>query len=236
MDEGHDGINIWLAYADLFAGLLVVLGLFYGKQLEQERAAKRELQKAQSKAVQLLDKVAAQINKRYKGTDKEVRSDGTQLLLPADLTFQSGKYAIKNDSKSWLLEIAHELQKAIDQIGADGRGITIEIRGRTDAYPVKGMPSIPTNWELSSRRASEIIRLFQDNMALNPSHIHIVAVGAAEFEEYDKNFDAEGQLRSAEELEALRRIQIRIIPNYEDLLKSIANQQNTPTAAAKENK
>lgn len=220
MTEETDGVNIWLAYCDLFAGMLIVFAVFYGVQLDQERAAKRELQRAQAKAVALLDQVAARINARYKDPNRLVVSDGTQLILPADLTFRSAQYTILPESESWLLGIATELQSALDDIGDDRRSIVIEIRGHTDAYPVTKRESIPTNWELSSRRATEIVRLFQSRNLLDPTKFKVVAVGAAEYEEYDKNF-RDGAIRPAAELEDLRKIQIRIVPNYEDILKSI---------------
>ncbi|MGB7925478.1 MAG: OmpA family protein [Pyrinomonadaceae bacterium] len=220
MTDEQDGVNIWLAYCDLFAGLLIVFAVFYGLQLDQERAAKKELQKAQNKASALLEHVAAKINARYRDPDKQVRSDGIQLVLPSDVTFRSASYDIRPESKTWLLEIAKELESAADELGGDRRSITIEIRGHTDAHPLSGGGVIPTNWELSSRRATEIIRLFQENGLLDPTKFKVVAVGAAEYEEYEKNFRA-GTLKSSEELEDLRKIQVRIVPNYEDILRSI---------------
>lgn len=220
MVDEHDGVNIWLAYSDLFAGLLIVFAVFYGLQLDQERAAKKELQKAQTKASALLEHVANRINARYKDPGKQVKTDGTQLVLPSDVTFQSASYAIRPESRLWLLEIAEELQKALDDLGVDRHSITIEIRGHTDAHPLNGGAGLPTNWELSSRRATEIIRLFQENNMLDPTKFKIVAVGAAEYEQYEKNF-RDGTLENSEKLQELRKIQIRIIPNYDDILKNI---------------
>jgi len=220
MTDETDGVNIWLAYCDLFAGMLIVFAVFYGVQLDQERAAKRELQRAQNKAVGLLDQVAAKINVRYKDPNRLVTSDGTQLILPADLTFRSRQFTILPESESWLLGIATELQSALDEIGEDRRSIVIEIRGHTDAYPLANREPIPTNWELSSRRATEIVRLFQSHNLLDPTKFKVVAVGAAEYEDYEKNF-RDGVIKTADELEPQRKIQIRIVPNYEDILKSI---------------
>ncbi|HKS28137.1 MAG TPA: OmpA family protein [Pyrinomonadaceae bacterium] len=220
-DETEDGVNIWLVYCDLFAGILIVFAVFYGLQLDQERAAKKELQRAQNKAVAILDQVANRINARYKEPDRKVISDGTQLVLPSDITFQSAKYTIRPEAKAWLLEIGGEIEKALDELGSDRRSITIEIRGHTDAHPLGGWEPIPTNWELSSRRATEIVRLFQANGLLDPTKFKVVAVGAAEFDQYEKNFD-NGTLKQSDELESLRKIQIRIVPNYEDLLKTIS--------------
>src|SRR5438477_13134493 len=115
--EDRSGINIWLAYADLFAGMLIVFAAFYGIQfteLAKERALNEDLQKAQNKAVTLLDRVALRINERYNDPNKKVTSDGTQLTLPADITFKSRDYNIREESKPWLIEIATELQKAVD--------------------------------------------------------------------------------------------------------------------------
>lgn len=219
MDE-HDGVNIWLAYSDLFAGLLIVFAVFYGLQLDQERAAKQELQQVQRKASDLLEHVANRINARYKDPSKQVKSDGTQLVLPSDITFQSASYAIRPESKPWLLEIAEEVQNALNDLGVERQSITIEIRGHTDAHPLNGGPALPTNWELSSRRATEIIRLFQEKGLLDPTKFNVVAVGAAEYEEYEKNFRNRVLIPSTQ-LQDQRKIQIRIIPNYEDILKSI---------------
>jgi outer membrane protein OmpA-like peptidoglycan-associated protein len=227
--ENRSGINIWLAYADLFAGMLIVFAAFYGIQfteLAKERALNEDLQKAQNKAVTLLDQVASRINKRYNDPNKKVTSDGTQLTLPADITFKSRDYSIREESKPWLIEIATELQKAVDELGEDSRSITIEIRGHTDAYRLGGSECMPTNWELSGRRATEIVRLFQSHSLLDPTKFRVVAVGAGEYEEYEKNF-VRGNLKSSADLEPLRKIQIRIVPNYEDLLRSITANSKT---------
>lgn len=229
MTEDHDGVNIWLAYSDLFAGMLIVFGFFYGMELEHERATKKELQKAQNKAVVLLEKVANNINAKYKGTNKEVKSDGMQLVLPADTTFVSGSYNVRSESKVWLLEIATEIRKTLEtELGIDRRSVTIEIHGQTDAWQVKaGQYCIPTNWELSSRRATEIVRLFQDSGALDPAQYNIVAIGAAEYKDYENNFKdyTHRILKKPEELETLRKIEIRILPNYGGILKSLSTQQ-----------
>ena len=228
MTEGRDGINVWLAYCDLFAGMLIVFAVFYGTQLEQERAAKKELQRAQNKAVALLDRVAANINKRYGGTDKEVKSDGTQLLLPSDTTFESGSYRVREESKRWLIAIGGEMRRALDgELGPDRHSMTIEILGHTDAWPVKaGQVCIPTNWELSSRRATEIVRLFQDNNVLDPSTFRVFAIGAAEYDQYEMNYNDQANrvLKKSEELIHLRRIEIRITPNVGELLKSVSTK------------
>lgn len=231
--DNRDGINVWLAYCDLFAGMLIVFAAFYGLQrvqLAKEQALNQDLQRAQNRAIILLNQVAARINKRYEDPAKRVETDGTQLVLPADVTFESADYRIREGSKNWLLEIASELQSAVDDLGEDTRSITIEIRGHTDAYPFGGGDCMPTNWELSSRRATEIVRLFQSHQLLDPTKFRVVAVGAGEFEEYGTNFSENRSLRNSEELEPLRKIQIRIVPNYEDLLKSVTI---TPTSSPK---
>jgi len=221
--EHRDGVNIWLAYSDLFAGMLIVFAAFYGLQriqLAKEQALNADLQRAQNKAVVLLDQVATKLNARYKDPAKKVESDGTQLVLPADVTFKSRDYRIREESKGWLLEIGAELQKAVNDLGEDSRSITIEIRGHTDAYRLGATECMPTNWELSSRRATELVRLFQSKSLLDPTKFHVVSMGAGEFEEYGKNFNPNGSLKSSEETKDLRKIQIRIVPNYEGLLKT----------------
>jgi chemotaxis protein MotB len=226
MEDRH-GINIWLAYSDLFAGMLIVFAAFYGlqhMQLAKERALNEDLQKAQNKAVTLLDRVASKINERYNDPNKKVKTDGTQLTLPGDVTFESREFNIRPESEGWLLEIGGELQKAINDLGEDSHSILIEIRGHTDAHQMGGWEPMPTNWELSSRRATEIVKLFQRNNLLDAKKFRVVAVGAGEFEEYDKNFRTDGSLKNSDELEDLRKIQIRIIPNYEDLLRRLSTK------------
>lgn len=224
--EQRDGINIWLAYSDLFAGMLIVFAAFYGLQrvqLAKEKALNENLQKAQNKAVTLLDKVALRINTKY--PNKKVSTDGTQLTLPADVTFKSRDFNLRPGADIWLLEIGEEMQKAVDELGEDSRSITIEVRGHTDAYKLGGDHCLPTNWELSTRRATEIVKLFQKHQLLDPTRFRVVAVGAGEYEEYEKNYvskDFVGKiLKPSDDLELLRKIQIRIVPNYEDLLRNI---------------
>jgi chemotaxis protein MotB len=222
MNEDKDGINIWLAFSDLFAGMLIVFAVFYGIKLETEQAARKEIVRVANRAAAIMDHVAEKINERNKTTQRHVESRGLSLDIPSDITFESGKHIINKDAKDWLIEIGAELGESLAKLGDDSRSITIEIHGYTDAYPVKkGNKEIPTNWELSSRRASEILRLFQDNELLDPSKYHVIAVGEAEYAELPKNYDATGKLLEQKDLMALRRVQVRIVPNYEALLKAV---------------
>lgn len=102
--------------------------------------------------------------------DTEVKRDqnGVRVTIRSKNFFDSGTALLRRDAIGKLDRIARILKKV-------RRNIIIE--GHTDDRQVKS-PQFPSNWELSSARASTIIRYFVEIHGLSPSRF--AAVGYAD--------------------------------------------------------
>lgn len=83
----------------------------------------------------------------------------------------------------------------------NARTNSILFEGHTDASPVQGGP-YPSNWELSSARASAVARYFIDQHALDPRRV--ATSGFAEFRPIEANDARDGRARN-------RRVEIVIL-------------------------
>jgi chemotaxis protein MotB len=88
-------------------------------------------------------------------------------VLTDDLLFASGQASLSPRSDALLSKIAQLLQLA--------GGHPIDVEGNTDNVPIHGQ--YPSNWELSTARASTVVRFLVEN-GLAPSRL--VAVGYAD--------------------------------------------------------
>lgn len=128
-----------------------------------------------------------------------VRNGRMLLVLPNDILFDSGKTELKPEGKDALAKVA----KVLATMPADRHFL---VAGHTDNLPIK-TKKFQSNWELSTQRAVEVVRLLIDN-GMKPSQ-----VGAAGYAEYDPaadNATPDGQKQN-------RRIEIVVEPNLSEL-------------------
>jgi chemotaxis protein MotB len=95
--------------------------------------------------------------------------------------FESGSATMKPESEPAFDRIAVLLRD---------RGFRIRIEGHTDNMPIH-TPRFSSNWELSTARATEVIRLLIIRDGFNPSNVS--AAGYAEFYPVASNATAEGR-------------------------------------------
>jgi chemotaxis protein MotB len=127
----------------------------------------------------------------------QVRNGRMLLVLPNDILFDSGKTELKAEGKDAIANVAKVLA-TMDR--------HFLVAGHTDNIAIK-TKRFPSNWELSTERAVEVVRLLIDS-GMKPSQ-----VGAAGYAEYDpaaSNATAEGQAQN-------RRIEIVVEPNLSEL-------------------
>lgn len=128
-----------------------------------------------------------------------VRNGRMLLVLPNDILFDSGKTELKPEGKDAIAKVA----KVLATMPPDRHFL---VAGHTDNLPIKTR-KFQSNWELSTQRAVEVVRLLIDN-GMKPSQ-----VGAAGYAEYDPaadNATPEGQRQN-------RRIEIVVEPNLSEL-------------------
>ena len=95
----------------------------------------------------------------------------------------------------------------------------VQVEGHTDDSPIS-TAFYPSNWELSSARASSVVRLFSTN-AVNPERM--VAIGYADNRPVVPNIDNESRARN-------RRVTILIISEVQDKAREIPLAATPPEA------
>lgn len=112
------------------------------------------------------------------------------------ILFASGSAELKPDGKAVLKKLAAEIRKLEDQ--------RVRVEGHTDDVPIS-TPRFPSNWELSSARAAQVVRFFAE-AGLEPKRLE--ALGFASYRPIADNGTAEGRSRN-------RRIEIVLVPATE---------------------
>jgi chemotaxis protein MotB len=105
-------------------------------------------------------------------------------------------------------DISPEGVKVLERVGKvlkTTKGKTIRVEGHTDNVTIsprlKGR--FPTNWELSTARASNVVRFLQDEVGIEPKRLW--AVGLSEYHPIASNTTAKGRSQN-------RRIEIGLLP------------------------
>ncbi|MBY0578956.1 MAG: flagellar motor protein MotD [Burkholderiales bacterium] len=116
---------------------------------------------------------------------------GVTVEINASLLFKSGQAVLEPESVKALQAVAEVLKNDTHDI---------QVKGYTDNTPI-GTSYFPSNWELSSARASSVVRLFAQN-GVDPARM--VVEGYAENQPVDSNDTADGRSRN-------RRVTIMIL-------------------------
>ncbi|GAA0455966.1 flagellar motor protein MotS [Alkalibacillus silvisoli] len=109
---------------------------------------------------------------------------GVVLVLQERVLFNSGEAELIDDFLPFLDKVAILL----DNIPND-----VEVEGHTDDVPIDTY-RYPSNWELSTARASSVIRYFVDEQSLDATRFQ--ATGFAEFKPVSENATEEGLQRN----------------------------------------
>lgn len=133
-----------------------------------------------------------------KGDIKITRAlDRLSVNMVEKILFDSGKAEIKPEGL-----------KVLDRVGAILKGITdkqIKIEGHTDNIKIGARikEKYPTNWELSTARATSVVRYLQDKVGIAPRLLS--AEGYSEYRPIGSNDTAEGRAQN-------RRMEIVLLP------------------------
>ncbi|MBN2601720.1 MAG: OmpA family protein [Candidatus Marinimicrobia bacterium] len=138
---------------------------------------KNEIQNGQIQITQLQDKLSVNIVEK--------------------ILFDTGKAEIKPEGKNVLSRVAMILKEL--------QGQQIRIEGHTDNVPIgkELQKTYPSNWELSTARATNVVRFLVETHDLDPRAIS--ATGYSEFHPVETNTTSEGKAKN-------RRIEIVVVP------------------------
>jgi chemotaxis protein MotB len=111
--------------------------------------------------------------------------------------FSSGEATLNEEGKATLTKVSEVLSGVTDK--------TIQVEGHTDNVPISSslQRKFPTNWELSTARATEVVRFLVEKGEMSPENIS--AAGYSYYRPVADNATPEGKREN-------RRIEIVLVP------------------------
>ena len=124
-------------------------------------------------------------------------ADKLQVSIVDKILFPSGKANISTEGLQVLKRVGTILGQTEDKM--------IRVEGHTDNVPITGRlkKKFPTNWELSTARATNVVRFLNEEVGISPSRLE--AVGLSEYQPVSTNDTKEGKAQN-------RRIEIALLP------------------------
>jgi chemotaxis protein MotB len=166
-------------------------------QLEELRRAKAAAEQRAAVFRNLVAKLQSMIDS---GELKVVIRNGRMIIaLPNDILFDSGSSKVKKDGEKALERVAQVLSTVGDR--------NYLVAGHTDNVPIK-TARYPSNWELSTERAVNVVQLLIKKGGMNPRVL--AAAGYGEFDPVAANDNDANRAQN-------RRIEIVLQPNLSDL-------------------
>ena len=165
----------------------------------QRDIAMTEKEKAISGLKSTYDDLVKELNKEIKTGQIVITQlkDKLSLTMVEKVLFDSGSADIKKDGKKVLDRVGEILKQVTDK--------QINIEGHTDNVPISPrlQQKFPTNWELSTARATTVVRYLQEKAGLDPRLLN--AGGFAAYRPVEPNDTEERKAKN-------RRIEIVLIP------------------------
>lgn len=143
-------------------------------------------------------------------TDIEIKVEKSAVFISISdkLLFKSGSYEVSNRANEVLGKVAQVLNSKPE--------IEFLVEGHTDNVPIKSN-CIQDNWDLSTKRATAIVRLLQSQFKIDPKRM--TAGGRSEYLPLMANDSAEGKA-------ANRRTRIVILPQLDQFFKMLETPQS----------
>ena len=168
-----------------------------GQASSGEREAFEKMAKEIQRGVENLSGDGSGSNKGSIGQIKFIiEKRGLVIRISEHIFFNSGEASIRPE----MIPILNILAQTIEKIPNH-----IRIEGHTDNVPIN-TSKFPSNWELSTSRATTIIRYLLDHFDYEPGRLS--ATGYAEFYPVEANKTSEGRLQN-------RRVDFVILSNKE---------------------
>lgn len=144
-----------------------------------------------------------------RGITVEERKGRVYISMDAKFLFKSGSSTVGRDGKSAITKLAKALE---------GREkLTIMVEGHTDSDKMSGKGVYLDNWELSTQRATSVVRIMISNSKLDP--FILTAAGRGEFNPISQNDTPQNKAQN-------RRIEV-ILTTSHDMLFEIIEGGNT---------
>jgi chemotaxis protein MotB len=139
-----------------------------------------------------------------KGLTVEQKNGKVYVSMENKLLFNSGSYSVGAEGKIAVVELGKVL--------GDNPDISVLIEGHTDDDGFSSSGPIANNWDLSTKRATAIVAILSENVAINKQNL--TAAGRGEFSPLTSNATAEGKAKN-------RRIEIILTPRLDEIAEML---------------
>ncbi len=146
-------------------------------------------------------------NFENKGLTVETKNGKVYVSMENKLLFKSGSWTIGSDGKKAITEIGLILSQQPE--------IALIIEGHTDNEPFPTSGNLTDNWDLSTKRATEIVRLFESIKGIDLKNI--TAAGRGEFSPVADNTTTEGKAKN-------RRIEFILAPKLDQISEMLSGE------------
>ena len=149
----------------------------------------------------------ALLNFKGKGLSIRQRNGKVYVSMENKLLFKSGRWNIELQGKQALVSLSKVLEENPD--------ISILIEGHTDNIPFTSRGAIESNWDLSTKRATAVVKILLENNKILPQNL--TAAGKSEFVPIAPNTSVDGRA-------ANRRIEIILSPSLDKIMELINSE------------
>jgi len=163
------------------------------KIINEQKTSLNQLKKSLSDAL---------MNFEGKGLTVKQLNGKVYISMENKLLFKSGKWDIEREGKKALTQLSRVLEKNPD--------ISILIEGHTDNVPFTSIGDVESNWDLSTKRATAVVKILLKNNQILPQNL--TAAGRSEYLPIAPNSSKEGRASN-------RRIEVILSPSLEKITK-----------------
>ncbi len=220
-------LNFWPAYVDLMV-VLAFTSLFAFSVSEGDQSTEEKYKEAFERCTKDVEKIEEYkkysekimhtLEQKLKKDNITVKSSCDSIILgDSVLSFGTREVApiMSESQRDMFFGICRAIKASIDEVENGRQSFEIVIEGHTDSVPIH-TGCFPSNWELSAARATNILRLMADqaNCDMTYDRYSLKAIGYGETKPIEMITGPS---------ERNRRIEIKIVPNYEKIEKMIHN-------------
>jgi chemotaxis protein MotB len=170
------------------------------KELAEQMAMVDSLQREKEKAIHARGQLEQEMRQALESRDVTISElEGNLMVDILDrILFDSGQAELKPEGQALLRRIAEILDQYPDR--------NVHVIGHTDNVPIRASSwsRFPSNWELSTGRATAAVRFLVEEAGVNPGRL--AAIGFGEHQPMAENSTAEGRARN-------RRIALMVLPS-----------------------
>jgi chemotaxis protein MotB len=174
-------------------------------KLREARVAELEnTMKQKDQAVADLKKKISDALTGFEGKGLTITQKNGKIYVSMDETLLFASGSIKVEPKG--IDALKKLAKVLEQ----NPDINVMVEGHTDDVPMKGTGEIKDNWDLSSLRATSIVKIITSNSSTDPTRLS--AAGRGEYFPLDPAKTAEARKKN-------RRTEIILTPKLDEIFK-----------------